>query len=234
MSSFGELSLIYQVQNDYNSTVNSQRVSRLKFLLERSTLYSSILAQKLEKQQQKAREKGNKEKKSSSPSKTKKSVQTVAEDGSLTRETRSGEKIKQEPLSKKKSGQKRVKQEDYSIADYVESKDLKHAGDTKAAILDATVKTEKPDKLLKASVSARQPALITGGVLKEYQLAGVEWLVSLFENGLNGILADEMGLGKTLQTIAFLAFLRGKGVWGPFLVVAPLSTLANWINEFER
>lgn len=43
-----------------------------------------------------------------------------------------------------------------------------------------------------------------------------------------------MGLGKTLQTIAFLAHLREKGVWGPFLIVCPLSTLANWINEFER
>ena len=41
------------------------------------------------------------------------------------------------------------------------------------------------------------------------------------------VLADEMGLGKTLQTISFLAYLRDKGVWGPFLVVCPLSTLAN-------
>ena len=82
--------------------------------------------------------------------------------------------------------------------------------------------------------SSRQPALITGVTMREYQLAGLEWMVSLYENGLNGILADEMGLGKTLQTIAFLAFLRGKGVYGPFLVAAPLSTLANWVNEIER
>ena len=93
-------------------------------------------------------------------------------------------------------------------------------------------------------VSIRQPKLITGGVLREYQLQGVEWLISLYENGLNGILADEMGLGKvhiyiyifkkTLQTISFLAFLREKGVWGPFLVVAPLSTLSNWVIEFKK
>jgi ATP-dependent DNA helicase len=50
---------------------------------------------------------------------------------------------------------------------------------------------------------------------------------------LNGILADEMGLGKTIQTIAFLAFLRSKGTYGPFLVAAPLSTLSNWINEIQ-
>jgi ATP-dependent DNA helicase len=41
-----------------------------------------------------------------------------------------------------------------------------------------------------------QPALVTGATLKSYQLAGVQWMVSLYENGLNGILADEMGLGK--------------------------------------
>ena len=79
-----------------------------------------------------------------------------------------------------------------------------------------------------------QPALITGGVLKQYQLEGVEWLASLYENGLNGILADEMGLGKTIQCIAFLAFLMEMGIEGPFLVVAPLSTLSNWLAEFER
>lgn len=31
--------------------------------------------------------------------------------------------------------------------------------------------------------------------LKDYQLEGVRWLVSLYENGVSGILADEMGLG---------------------------------------
>ncbi|KAJ2756691.1 putative ATPase, partial [Coemansia nantahalensis] len=53
-------------------------------------------------------------------------------------------------------------------------------------------------------------------------------------NGLNGILADEMGLGKTLQTIAFLSFLRERQVWGPFLILCPLSTLSNWASEFYR
>ena len=82
--------------------------------------------------------------------------------------------------------------------------------------------------------SHRQPALITGCTMREYQIVGTEWLISLWEQGLNGILADEMGLGKTLQTIAFLSHLVEKGVWGPFLVVAPLSTLANWVSEVKR
>ncbi|KAJ2533640.1 putative ATPase [Coemansia sp. RSA 1937] len=39
---------------------------------------------------------------------------------------------------------------------------------------------------------------------------------------------------RTLQTIAFLAYLRERQVWGPFLVLCPLSTLANWASEFYR
>lgn len=76
--------------------------------------------------------------------------------------------------------------------------------------------------------------LLTGGKLKSYQIKGVKWLISLWQNGLNGILADQMGLGKTIQTIGFLAHLKGNGLHGPYLVVAPLSTLSNWVNEFSR
>ncbi|GAA0170833.1 DNA helicase [Lithospermum erythrorhizon] len=76
--------------------------------------------------------------------------------------------------------------------------------------------------------------LLTGGKLKSYQIKGVKWLISLWQNGLNGILADQMGLGKTIQTIAFLAHLKGNGLDGPYLVIAPLSTLSNWMNEITR
>jgi len=76
--------------------------------------------------------------------------------------------------------------------------------------------------------------LLTGGQLKSYQLKGVKWLISLWQNGLNGILADQMGLGKTIQTIGFLSHLKGNGLDGPYLVIAPLSTLSNWFNEIAR
>jgi len=42
----------------------------------------------------------------------------------------------------------------------------------------------------------RQPQLITGTKLKDYQLEGVAWMAGLHENGISGILADDMGLGK--------------------------------------
>jgi ATP-dependent DNA helicase len=69
--------------------------------------------------------------------------------------------------------------------------------------------------------------------LRDYQVAGIKWLISLYENGLNGILADEMGLGKTVQTIGLLAHLWGNGIKGPFLVVGPLSVISNWVREVE-
>ena len=49
------------------------------------------------------------------------------------------------------------------------------------------------------------------GVLKSYQLKGMNWIANLYEQGINGILADEMGLGKTVQSIAFLAYLAEVG-----------------------
>lgn len=81
----------------------------------------------------------------------------------------------------------------------------------------------------------RQPSILVGGQLKEYQLKGLQWMVSLYNNHLNGILADEMGLGKTIQTISLITYLiEMKQVSGPFLVIVPLSTLTNWNMEFEK
>lgn len=44
----------------------------------------------------------------------------------------------------------------------------------------------------------QQPAILKGGVLRNYQMEGLNWLYKLYQAGLNGILADEMGLGKTI------------------------------------
>uniref|UniRef100_A0A452Y0T3 Chromatin-remodeling complex ATPase n=1 Tax=Aegilops tauschii subsp. strangulata TaxID=200361 RepID=A0A452Y0T3_AEGTS len=79
-----------------------------------------------------------------------------------------------------------------------------------------------------------QPSCINGK-MRDYQLAGLNWLIRLYENGINGILADEMGLGKTLQTISLLGYLHEfRGITGPHMVVAPKSTLGNWMKEIQR
>ena len=125
---------------------------------------------------------------------------------------------------------------------------------------------------------------IKNGEMRDYQIRGLNWMVSLYENGINGILADEMvgqcydennffmlpaehnrassslyptsplfliflllvsfpppppsspkGLGKTLQTIALLGYMcLMRDVPGPHVVIAPKSTLSNWMSEFKR
>ncbi|KAK4042638.1 SNF2 family N-terminal domain-containing protein [Parachaetomium inaequale] len=84
------------------------------------------------------------------------------------------------------------------------------------------------------TVFRESPGFIQG-TMRDYQVAGLNWLISLHENGISGILADEMGLGKTLQTISFLGYLRHiMGITGPHLVTVPKSTLDNWKREFAR
>ena len=80
-----------------------------------------------------------------------------------------------------------------------------------------------------------QPLLVSGGIMKPYQIEGMIWMANLRKVGANGILADEMGLGKTLQTISLFChtYEVDKNA-GPFLVIAPLSTLLNWKREVER
>ncbi|WVR06838.1 hypothetical protein IAU60_003874 [Kwoniella sp. DSM 27419] len=80
----------------------------------------------------------------------------------------------------------------------------------------------------------RQPFLLRG-TLRPYQQGGLEWLASLYQNGMNGILADEMGLGKTIQTISLLAHLAcDKGIWGQHLIIVPTSVILNWEMEFKK
>ena len=71
--------------------------------------------------------------------------------------------------------------------------------------------------------------------MRDYQIRGLNWMIGLYEKGINGILADEMGLGKTLQTISVLGYLKTfRKIDGPHLVVVPKSTLHNWQKEFAR
>jgi DNA helicase INO80 len=106
--------------------------------------------------------------------------------------------------------------------DITELKMAQAAFDFSTVVLDSAQRTVEAPKGFK-------------GDLKEYQLKGLRWLDNLYEQGINGILADEMGLGKTIQAIALMAHIsEAKGNFGPFLVVAPASTLYNWQQEITR
>ena len=77
------------------------------------------------------------------------------------------------------------------------------------------------------------PKYKNDNTLRPYQLEGVNWLLFSYYNGRNCLLADEMGLGKTIQSLTFLDGIFNYGIRGPFLVIAPLSTIPNWQREFE-
>ncbi|KAL4601687.1 chromodomain-helicase-DNA-binding protein 2-like [Arapaima gigas] len=81
----------------------------------------------------------------------------------------------------------------------------------------------------------KQPSYIGGEnlELRDYQLDGLNWLAHSWCRCNSVILADEMGLGKTIQTISFLSYLfHQHQLYGPFLLVVPLSTLTSWQREF--
>lgn len=101
--------------------------------------------------------------------------------------------------------------------------------DTKA------LKTHFPNLQMESTMACVSQPKMLACTLKEYQFSGLQWLASLYEQGINGILADEMGLGKTVQAISLLAWLaEERNVWGPHLIVTPASTLHNWLQEIKR
>ncbi|XP_043475388.1 ATP-dependent helicase brm isoform X2 [Leptopilina heterotoma] len=136
-------------------------------------------------------------------------------------------------------GDKDKKQKEKSIEEDDEQNEQNKKPVNKAKVEDDEYKTEEQTYYSIAHTVhegvTEQASILVNGKLKEYQVKGLEWLVSLFNNNLNGILADEMGLGKTIQTIALVTYLmEKKKVNGPFLIIVPLSTLSNWVLEFEK
>ena len=79
----------------------------------------------------------------------------------------------------------------------------------------------------------KSPVFKNDNTLRPYQLEGVNWLNFSWYNNRNCLLADEMGLGKTIQSLAWVHSIYQYGIRGPFLVIAPLSTIPNWQREFD-
>lgn len=50
------------------------------------------------------------------------------------------------------------------------------------------------------------------GEMRDYQLDGLNWLITLYENGINGILGDEMGLGMRYLFLWFFLFKLKKTI----------------------
>ena len=70
--------------------------------------------------------------------------------------------------------------------------------------------------------------------LRDYQLAGFQWMYQLNQFGFGGILADDMGLGKTLQAISLLLYLKEQHKLSTSLVIVPNSLIFNWQQEIQK
>ncbi|ANB15712.1 Irc5p [Sugiyamaella lignohabitans] len=212
---------------------SDKRLQRLQFLVERSKIYASILTQRLAIPTSDSNDLG--------PGNLEEQTSEISTPPTTPPSTRHQKDV--EPLVKRRRG----RQSKAALAAQSAAKSAS-AKNTQRSILNFVKKEKRSSRDEDSNVVAKaaqaplepsktgtgQPTLITGGTLHPYQVAGVQWMVSLFENGLNGILADEMGLGKTLQVISFIAYLIEHSIPGPFLIAAPLSTIENWIKEFNK
>ncbi|OWB63225.1 hypothetical protein B5S29_g4187 [[Candida] boidinii] len=148
-------------------------------------------------------------------------------------------KVQQEETRVKEDVEKATTEQDVPLAEAGGSGSAGAIAAIDADEEDEDAKREKIDYYevahkIKETIT-KQASLLVGGTLKEYQLKGLEWMVSLYNNHLNGILADEMGLGKTIQSISLITYLiEAKKETGKFLVIVPLSTITNWTLEFEK
>ncbi|QQP55261.1 Chromatinremodeling complex ATPase chain Iswilike, partial [Caligus rogercresseyi] len=82
-------------------------------------------------------------------------------------------------------------------------------------------KSRAPGSVSPVTIFDESPAYIKSGKLRDYQVRGLNWMISLHENGLNGILADEWAWHYRSDP-------------GPHMVLVPKTTLANWMNEFKK
>ncbi|XP_039995506.1 lymphoid-specific helicase isoform X2 [Xiphias gladius] len=240
-----EKEMMEKARESWERDSHDMRFKRLQHLLQKSNIYSKFLLTKMEQQQNE--EKLRKEK----LEKKAKKIQSTngAEPDKDKKKRRRDEDYKiSDVMSKEEimSQAKKAKVEEAGEAPAqrkLEAEDIEKMSDSNQDIKNRLSETVRDNakhllhphrKVNGQPVPTQQPQLFTGGIMRWYQIEGIEWLRMLWENGINGILADEMGLGKTIQCIAHIAMMIEKKVMGPFLVVAPLSTLPNWINEFKR
>uniref|UniRef100_A0A8C4U8D0 Proliferation-associated SNF2-like protein n=1 Tax=Falco tinnunculus TaxID=100819 RepID=A0A8C4U8D0_FALTI len=211
-----ERQMLQKACTSWDRESSEMRYKRLQHLLEKSNIYSKFLLTKMEQQQLE--------------------VGVFFTDVSLMSDLlgrEDGTYNISEIMSK----------EDESSSGNLCPEDLQKNGDSNSIIKDRLCQAVRHSakqfldpvrKFNGQPVPFQQPKIFTGGVMRWYQVEGMEWLRMLWENGINGILADEMGLGKTIQCIATIALMVERGVPGPFLVCGPLSTLPNWMSEFKR
>ncbi|XP_039890856.1 lymphoid-specific helicase isoform X3 [Simochromis diagramma] len=241
-----EEEMMKKARESWERDSHDMRFKRLQHLLQKSNIYSKFLLTKMEQQQNE--ERLGKEKLEKKATKMQNASGPEAVKAEKKKRRRDEDYKIADVMSKEEimSQAKKAKVEEVAAAPAqkkLEAEDIEKMSDSNQDIKNRLSETVRDNakhllhphrKVNGQPVPVQQPQLFTGGVMRWYQIEGIEWLRMLWENGINGILADEMGLGKTIQCIGHIAMMIEKKVLGPFLVVAPLSTLPNWINEFKR
>ena len=173
---------------DYTPAGERQRVQRLRTLIERSKIYTSILADKLLKQQAEAKERGEELDRQKRLEENKLKKEAVIAAGATRKSSRTATAAKSEninePVSPKRSrggggaaAKGKKKSGKMNISDYFNKKEL----NTELSTTDALAKAqEEADEMgdtdagitavTKPSASARQPELVTGCILRDYQV----------------------------------------------------------------
>ncbi|XP_049940622.1 lymphoid-specific helicase-like [Schistocerca serialis cubense] len=241
-----ERELQKQLEEQQAQELKEQRMKRLLHLLTKSEFYACFLKKKLEETQLENKIKERKKKiDTAGPQSTQSSKLAPLSNRALRDrnecnvlpkgETPAVQNIKK-PVSNKR---KYPYNDNYDISTVIDKDAIQNASKKRNCEVNKEP-NKSPEDACKneennvKTVSQKQPVLFEGGVLRSYQIDGLEWLKALYENAVNGILADEMGLGKTLQSIALICHLIEMKVSGPFLIIGPLSTLPNWVMEFKR
>ncbi|CAF3613369.1 unnamed protein product [Rotaria sp. Silwood1] len=204
--------LMNEDEEGYRKLVDEKKDARLALLLSQTDAYIDNLKQLVRQHQQANRSRGRTIKIHSEQS-----ITTI-----INVSTSTNEEIKSSPIIDQTGNDEAIRD---AIKIAATNEDDEY--DAKESYYSIAHRIREP--------ITEQSNMLVGGQLKPYQLQGLEWLVSLYNNNLNGILADEMGLGKTIQTIALIVHLIDcKKNPGPSLIIVPLSTLSNWASEFQR
>ncbi|EXJ72743.1 uncharacterized protein A1O5_03890 [Cladophialophora psammophila CBS 110553] len=228
----------------YDTEAMDYKSRALTNLLKTSSVFVAIMADKMKQEQKRNQEQARRAaakqrheaaKAAEPKAPTRKSARTHAQD----EDNAGGQERGQEEKATRSRGRaaKKVNIAKKNITHYFDSEAIKASKEgptVQEALAEAADEYEGQGLGTQDLVATEQPSLVTGGKMKHYQLEGLEWLKSLWMNGLSGILADEMGLGKTLQAISLIAFFKENNISGPFLIAAPLSTVRNWVEEFKR
>ncbi|XP_044538874.1 transcriptional regulator ATRX-like [Gracilinanus agilis] len=206
----------------------------------KSTVNQRSYKQKKKRRHIKVREDSSSENKSNSesdesqsPGKGRKKIRNILKDYKLRRETQRA--LKEEEWRRKRLAEREQEREKLrEVLDVSDSPNMYPI--TTKLVLDEDEETKEPLVQLHRNLVTK---------LKPHQVDGVQFMwdcccESVIKTktsaGSGCILAHCMGLGKTLQVVTFLhtVLLCDKLKFATALVVCPLNTVYNWINEFEK